>query len=526
MIRFALTYGRSVRSLRPVGAVPPVSWETFAKAIARKCLALKGNLMGGRPTVVIVGEPEQVNHSIRRLGFRPVVASQPDDALRTVHGLTPSLVLINLPGRVLDPQLLRKLSKEGPVLLLTDPEGPGVPVSPKNGKIRVLVRPVAEADLDAAIRMAVPRGGGESTTPEALRTPHPGNRYLAEHAPFFAQSPAMRAIRAVIEQVADTNATVLIRGESGAGKELVARASHAASPRREHPFVKVNCAALPTELLETELFGHEKGAFTGAHRRKLGKFEFANKGTLFLDEIGELPLALQAKLLHVLQDREFSRLGGREAIRVDTRVLASTNRNLEAALAAGQFREDLYYRLNVVEIQVPPLRERREEIPGLVRYFLDKFQRQYHRTVTLPPDLLRCFTDSPWPGNVRELENFIRRLVVLGNAQQLHDELLARLQATPSKPSGVSGVGALPASLDRPEPSTGLREIARRAAREAERRAIQEVLDRVRWNRTKAAHLLKISYKTLLSKIAECGLAPKDPPPGVLSSSPACRPRP
>jgi two-component system response regulator AtoC len=320
----------------------------------------------------------------------------------------------------------------------------------------------------------------------------------------------MRAIRGIIEQVANTNATVLIRGESGVGKDLVARAIHYASPRYDKPFVKVNCAALPTELLETELFGHEKGAFTGAHRRKLGKFEFANKGTLFLDEIGELPVALQAKLLHVLQDQEFSRLGGREAIRVDTRVLASTNRNLEAALAAGQFREDLYYRLNVVEIHVPPLRGRREEIPGLVRYFLEKFQRQYGRTATFPPDLLRAFTEYPWPGNVRELENFIRRLVVLGNARQLQEEILARIKATPSKPSDVPGADAPNASPGQPEPPLGLREIARRAAREAERRAIQEVLGRVRWNRTKAARLLKISYKTLLSKIAECGLAPNE----------------
>ncbi len=468
--------------------------------------------MGGRPTVVIVGEPEGVRDSVSRLGFHPVVAGQPDEALRTVKGLTPSLVLINLPGRAVDPRFLRQLSKEGPVLVLTDPEGPSTPVRRKNGKIRVLVRPVAEADLQAALRLAVPSGDG-STTPEAPRTPNPGDRYRAEYAPFFAQSPAMRAIRAVIEQVANTNATVLIRGESGVGKDLVARAIHAASPRREHPFVKVNCAALPTELLETELFGHEKGAFTGAHRRKLGKFEFAHKGTLLLDEIGELPLALQAKLLHVLQDQEFSRLGGREAIRVDTRVLASTNRNLEAALAAGQFREDLYYRLNVVEIHVPPLRERREEIPSLMTHFLEKFQRQYGRKAKLPSDLLKTFIEYSWPGNIRELENMVRRLVVLGNARQLQEELRARLEATPTNPSGAPGAGAPRAALGRLDPSMGLREIARRAARDAERRAIQEVLDRVRWNRTKAARLLKISYKTLLSKIAECGLAPKEPRP-------------
>ena len=211
----------------------------------------------------------------------------------------------------------------------------------------------------------------------------------------------MRAIREMIEQIADTNTAVLIRGETGTGKDLVARAIHYASPRCGQHFEKVNCAALPTELLESELFGHEKGAFTGAYRRKLGKFEYANKGTLFLDEIGELPLSLQAKLLHVVQDHEFCRVGGRELIRVDIRVIASTNRNLELALANGEFREDLYYRLNVVEIHVPPLRERREEIPVLVSYFLDKFRRQYDRQLGLPPKAVTSFMDYPWPGNVR-----------------------------------------------------------------------------------------------------------------------------
>jgi transcriptional regulator with GAF, ATPase, and Fis domain len=319
----------------------------------------------------------------------------------------------------------------------------------------------------------------------------------------------MRAIREIIVQVADTNATVLIRGESGVGKELVARGIHHASQRSDQPFVKVNCAALPAELLESELFGHEKGAFTGAYRRKLGKFEYANKGTLFLDEIGELPLALQAKLLHVLQDHEFSRLAGREAIRVDARVIASTNRNLEVALTAGQFREDLYYRLNVVEIQVPPLRERRQDILGFVTYFLEKFQRQYGREVTLPAEVLECFMQYPWPGNIRELENIVRRLVVLGNVRQIHEEILARLQAKQPDRSEVVGGEEISAPHPTSGSSMGLREISRRAAREAERRAIQEALERVHWNRTEAARLLKVSYKTLLTKIAECRLASK-----------------
>ena len=370
-------------------------------------------------------------------------------------------------------------------------------------------RPVSQEDFQGTVQAAL----SDLTTPPlggpALTESRSGHEYLTAYAPFFDLSAKMRAVKEIIEQIADTNTTALIRGETGVGKDLVARAIHAASPRRDHPFVKVNCAALPAELLESELFGHEKGAFTGAYRRKLGKFEFAKKGTLFLDEIGELPLGLQAKLLHVLQDAEFSRVGGREIIRADTRVIASTNRDLEVALRNGQFREDLYYRLNVVEICVPPLRERREAIPLLAGHFLDKFRRQYKRAVELPPDTIALFLEYPWPGNVRELENLIRRLVVLGNVQAVHEEVIARLrtkQAGASHPVAPEESTLPPSRLDI---SMGLRELARRAAQEAERIAIREVLERVHWNRSEAARLLKVSYKTLLCKIAECGLAPK-----------------
>jgi transcriptional regulator with PAS, ATPase and Fis domain len=228
----------------------------------------------------------------------------------------------------------------------------------------------------------------------------------------------MRAIGTVIEQIADTDATVLIRGESGGGKDLVARAIHAASSRRRGPFVKINCAAIPLGLLESEFFGHERGAFTGAHRRKHGQFEYANRGTIFLDELAELPPALQAKLLHVLQDFQFSRVGGHQLLEVDTRVVAATNRDLEEAMARGEFREDLYYRLNVVEIKVPPLRERREEIPALASWFLAQFNSQYGRQKQLLPETLARLMEDAWLGNVRELENVIRRLVVLGDGEQ------------------------------------------------------------------------------------------------------------
>jgi two-component system response regulator AtoC len=318
-------------------------------------------------------------------------------------------------------------------------------------------------------------------------------------APFFDGHPRMREIRSTIESIADTNTTVLIRGESGVGKDVVARAVHAASTRRSGPFIKVNCAAIPQGLLESELFGHERGAFTGAHRRKPGQFEYANKGTIYLDEIGELSLSLQAKLLHVLQDFRFSRVGGHGMIDVDTRVIAATNRDLEAAMPRGEFREDLYWRLNVVEVRVPPLRERREEIPILASYFLAKFNAQYGRQKELLPETLARLREHPWPGNVRELENAIRRLVILANGEQAVEALVGRHQSGSVESSRLSSRLMITESL---------REIARRGAREAERKALAEVLERVHWNRAEASRILKVSYKTLLNKICECGLKP------------------
>ncbi len=321
----------------------------------------------------------------------------------------------------------------------------------------------------------------------------------ASDSPFLDGSPQMRGIRTVIENIGDTDVTVLIRGESGVGKDLVARALHAASSRRRGPFIKVNCAAIPQELLESELFGHEKGAFTGAHRRKPGQFEYANKGTIFLDEIAELPLSLQAKLLHVLQDFRFSRVGGHEQLDIDMRVIAATNRNLEEAMASGEFRADLYYRLNVVEIRVPPLRERREEIPELAARFLARFNAQYGRQKQLTPETLARLTGYTWLGNVRELENVMRRLVVLADEEQAIEALVARdrngHREHCSAPRFAVAEG-------------GLREIGRRGAREAECKVLREVLERVSWNRAEAARILKVSYKTLLTKVSECGLTP------------------
>jgi two-component system, NtrC family, response regulator AtoC len=261
--------------------------------------------------------------------------------------------------------------------------------------------------------------------------------------------------------------------------------------------VKVNCAAVPRELLESELFGHERGAFTGAHQLKIGKFESADRGTIFLDEIGDLHPALQGKLLHVLQDGQFSRVGGRSTVKVDVRVLAATNQDLEQAVAAGRFREDLYYRLNVIQIMVPPLRERPEEIPVLAEYFMQRYSQLFRReSLRLPPETVQRLLHHRFPGNVRELENMIKRMIVLGDPLLRRSPLFGG--GAPTEDNG----GGRP-----PKPATlSLKDISRKAALVAEREAILQALEQTQWNRVRAAKLLEISYRALLYKIKDAGL--------------------
>jgi two-component system response regulator AtoC len=318
-------------------------------------------------------------------------------------------------------------------------------------------------------------------------------------------SPAMRRVHDLIHQVADTDVTVLIQGQSGTGKEIVARTLHAASPRAKRPLVKVNCAALPSNLLESELFGYEKGAFTGANARKPGRFELADRGAIFFDEIGEMSPALQAKLLQVLQDRQFARLGGNRDISVDVRVVAATHRRLEEMVRQGAFREDLFFRLNVVTVFLPPLAERREEIPLLVDTFSRRFAVRYGRPVPRLSDrLLRAFERYPFPGNVRELENMVKRIVVLGNEEPILNEML---RAERGDRSG-SSLRALIEEIERTAGQLPLREVGRRVSLEAERLTIDRALQHTHWNRKRAARLLGVSYKTLLQKIRDCGLEP------------------
>jgi DNA-binding NtrC family response regulator len=319
-------------------------------------------------------------------------------------------------------------------------------------------------------------------------------------------SEAMRRVHDVLVQVADTDVTILIQGESGVGKEIVARTLHELSSRVERSFVKVNCAALPAELLESELFGYEKGAFTGAAARKHGKFEMAHRGSIFLDEIGEMSPALQAKLLQVLQDGEFTRLGGNREVKVDVRVVCATNRKLVEMVQTGAFREDLYFRLNVVNIVIPPLRDRREETPLLIESFQRRFSARYGKEpVPLSDRLIEEFDRYAFPGNVRELENMIKRVVVLENEESILAEMGRCDRATRQHND------ALRALLDEVEQTAGevpLREVGRRAALQAEREAIDHALNYTNWNRKQAAQLLGVSYKTLLQKIRGCGLLP------------------
>jgi two-component system, NtrC family, response regulator AtoC len=358
----------------------------------------------------------------------------------------------------------------------------------------------------------------------------------------LGRSEKMREVQDLIDRVADTDVTVLIRGESGTGKELVARAIHAASPRHDKPFVKVNCAALPSELLESELFGFERGAFTGAIQHKPGKFEFANHGTMFLDEISEMHAPLQSKLLQVLQDGEFARLGSRNDVRVDVRIVAATNRDLESAVTEGQFREDLFFRLNVVCITLPPLRQRRDEIGELTSLFLRQYCEHYNKPpLALASDTLRLFAEYDWPGNVRELENLVKRMVILGSDESIRRELADAIAGRTLKASPIPALtarGVPPAlaaaalaaapyagaerrlahagngSATAPPPAAAapaalvgsLKDIARQAAREAERELISRTLQQTRWNRREAAEILGISYKALLYKIKEAEL--------------------
>ncbi len=463
--------------------------------------------LASRPVLLVEGDPDQrrrVFALLTQWGYSPLAAGTAEDALDLL-GKTRvvfSIVAIRLAG-MSGIELVRRapeLAECGPIIMIADAgHNAQIVEAIQAGADDFIRRPYTIEDLESAIRTVAARPRREA----AAAPPAEDNGERLQRELALLISPQMRDIQQVIQQAARADVTVLVCGETGVGKELVARAIHAQSRRHRGAFVKVNCAAMPRELLESELFGHERGAFTGAHQRKPGRFELADGGTIFLDEIGELHPALQAKLLHVLQDGEFSRVGGRHNLKVDVRVICATNRDLVREVATGRFREDLFYRLNVINILVPPLRERPVEIPGLVEYFVQRYSREFNVDERpLTPEILQAFSTYRWPGNIRELENFIKRMIVL------QDWTLARTLSAPlATPALPASASASPAS----EPfaaSKGfsLKEISRRAVLEAEREVIARALEQCRWNRVKAAKMLKISYRALLYKIKDMGL--------------------
>jgi two-component system response regulator AtoC len=465
--------------------------------------------------LVVDGRPESrasLVRVVKEAGYSALEAGTTAEALALLSSLHPQVVLLDidqLDTNALDVARQVKLESTDVSMIILSSSGDRdlVVKGMRTGAYDFLVKPVAGQALKEVLKSALAQTDGPPL-------PSPGgNGSAGSQAPvdidlLFRNSERMRAVEDIVRRAADTNATILLQGESGTGKEMVARAIHYISDRRDKPFLKVNCASLPGELLESELFGHEKGAFTGAHRRKPGKFELAHRGTFLLDEIGEMPLGLQAKLLHVLQDGQFFRVGGSEVITSDARLIAATNKNLASVMATGLFREDLYYRLNVVAISIPPLRERREEIPVLVDYFMGRFCRQYNRdALKISAATMRLLQDYSWPGNVRELENMIKRAVVLQTEALVQQEIALRSEKpwAPKPEPGTLAAPTGPASAT-PEAEMGLKDIARRAAMAAEKAVIKEVLEKVRWNRAEAARLLKISYKAMLYKIRQVGL--------------------
>jgi two-component system response regulator AtoC len=464
-------------------------------------------------TVLVIDDDPGIRDYLKTLatrqGYGVYTAADGETALADLDKTTPDLITLDavLPG--MDGlETLRRIKQrvpEVPVIMLSGHgQARTIVEAMRLGAADFLRKPFEVEELELAFRKALENRALE----EEVRSLRGRVRSEADGLLMGGDNPKMREVREIIEQVADTDITVLVRGESGTGKEVVARALFQLGNRRSRPFVKVNCAALPSELLESELFGFEKGAFTGAQKRKLGKFEYADQGTIFLDEISEMAPGLQAKLLQVLQDGEFSRLGGEKDVRVDARIIAATNRNLEEAVRNAEFREDLYYRLNVVTILIPPLRDRIDAVPLLVEHFLQMYNEQYKKSLEkLSPETMKLLMDYHWPGNVRELENMIKRMVVLGSEQTVLQELsqskpLRMIEADQEK-LDLSALG-VDFSDDQ---ELDLKAISKRASQIAEKKVIERVLGQTRWNRKEAAERLKISYKALLYKMKENGLS-------------------
>ena len=431
-------------------------------------------------------------------GHRVETAGSGTDALHRVHHRpTPDVVLLDLLMPGLDGlQTLKQMRQTNPalriVMLSCVTDSRKVVEAIRLGAVDYISKPFGKPDLDNVLQPLLAA---------ASRQPRSSGDVIEEvgGGVFFVTATAeLHKLRAQAELIAQVDIPVLMLGESGTGKEVFARIVHYASPRARGPFLKVNCAAVPEDLLESELFGYEPGAFTGATRAKPGKFELCQRGTILLDEIGDMPPALQAKLLHVLQDGQFSRLGGRSVIKADVRVLAATNVDIGQALAARRLREDLYYRLNGFALRLPPLRERPADIALLLRYFMSSLAERFAcPPLPISQAALNACMNYPWPGNIRELENFVKRCLVLQGFTHPGSDA-----GFSSPPGGQPGMMA--ASTD----GCGLKSLARSARENAEAHAIIRALQQTNWNRKQAAEQLKISYKALLYKIREYEIEP------------------
>jgi DNA-binding NtrC family response regulator len=430
---------------------------------------------------------------LRREGYEVITAANGVEALggmsAGVHTVITDLKMPVLDGMA----LLKKLSAEYPdvpvVMITAHGSVENAVEAVKLGAFDYLEKPFEQEQIRQVVAKAI------NTYSLARRDARPEEPSIRGRFRLVGQAPAIRQIYGVVEKVASTPSTVLITGESGTGKELIARALHENSARHAGPFIKINCAAIPKTLMESELFGYEKGAFTGAVGAKPGRFELAHGGTLFLDEIGEIPVEMQVKLLRVLQESEFERVGGIKTIKVDVRLVTATNRDLLQDIAAGSFREDLYYRLNVVPIHIPPLRERREDIPLLVDHFLAKFNDRLKKQIgSVSADAVSRLVSYHWPGNIRELENLMERTMLFCE----HPEI----QVSDLPPE----IGGLPAAALPLPGAASLKEAVRAETERVERELIQKALDETGGNVTQAARKLKISRKSLQTKMKELGL--------------------
>jgi DNA-binding NtrC family response regulator len=462
-------------------------------------------LVSPRAQILIVEDKDSLRtmlrHALERQGHAVLEARDQPEAVRLLQQAQPSLVLSDLRLPEGDGfgvlRSAKEIDSDIPVIVMTAYGSIEDAVAAmKEGAMDFLAKPVDPDHLLLLVTRALEQRrivAENLLLKEELAVRRGAPQLVGDDA-------SLRKVFASLQRAASTDTTVLLEGESGTGKELFARSLHALSPRSEAPFVAINCAAIPETLLETELFGHEKGAFTGAVARKPGKFEMAHRGTLFLDEIGDLPLALQAKILRALEEKRFERVGGTASVQVDVRLVAATNRGLRAAVAARRFREDLYFRLSVFPITVPPLRERPGDIPLLARYFVERFCRDLKKkALVLSPAALEQLQSYRWPGNVRELQNCIERAVILAEGDSILPRHLNLSFAQPAPDEPVSPYA-------RVDLSGSLSEVTRRVTSEVERLKIEETLKEAGNNKGRAAELLQISYKMFLAKLKEHGI--------------------